>query len=335
VFLGPLSVRLRIRAVLATAALALAVFLTLAADLSIGEVPLPFPDVVRALLGTGDATAELVITTLRLPRAVTGLLVGAALGVSGALLQGVTRNPLASPELVGITSGASAAAVAVIVLGDGGPSAVNAAAFAGAAGAAVLMYVLAYRRGVTGFRLVLVGIGVSTAATSVTGWLLVRADLVDLSKATIWINGSLNARSYADARPVAITLALATPVIAVAGRSLRALSLGDDTARGLGVRVGRARLVLLATSVALAGAAASAAGAVAFVALTAPHVARRALHTPDVPLGASALTGAWLMLAADVVSRRLFAPVEIPVGLVTGVIGAPFLLWTLARGSRR
>jgi len=319
------------------AALSLATLLALAVHLSIGDYGIPLTEVGRVLVGAGAPDTTFIVADLRLPRALTGLLVGAAFGLSGAIVQALARNPLASPDVIGITAGASAAAVAVIVLGGAGWL-----GGLGTAGAALLggyltafaVYLLAWRRGVHGYRLVLVGIGVAAVMTSLTSYLLVRAELTDAQRATIWLTGSLNGRGWEHVRPVAAALLVLAPVALLLGRRLAALGFGDDTAKGLGVGVERTRWGLLAVGVGLAGVATASAGPVAFVALVAPQIARRLTRSPGVPLLSAALTGALVMVASDVVARRVLAPTELPVGIVTAIIGAPFLLWLLARANR-
>lgn len=328
------STRVHARAVTVTAALlglAVGVF---AWSLSVGEFPIALSDVVATLLGGGSADSELIVRTLRLPRGLTGLLVGAAFGLSGAIFQRLAGNPLASPDVIGINAGAAAAAVFVIVIMHGAGTAVVAGALTGAALTAAAIYLLAYRRGVTGYRLVLVGIGATAVLGSVTQYLLTRAEIYDAQRAVVWLTGSLNGRGWEHVRPVAVALAVLLPVSVAGARTLRMLELGDDTARGLGVRVDRARGVLLLTAVGLVAMATAAAGPVGFVALVAPQIARRLVGGRTLGLLPAAACGALLVVAADLAARRAFAPTELPVGVATAVVGAPYLLWLLARANR-
>jgi len=306
-------------------------------SVSVGEFVVPVPDVVRALFGQGDRSSVLVVQTLRLPRIIVGLLVGAAFGLAGALTQSVARNALASPDVVGVTAGAAAAAVSVIVLGL--PVPIPLAAIAGGLTVAALVAALTWRDGFSGPRLVLIGIGLGAAAASLTSYLLVRATITDAQRATVWLTGSLNGRGWEHARPVALALLLLAPLALVLGRSLTTLRLGDDVARALGARVDRARLGLVLVAVGLAAVATASAGPIAFVGLVAPQVALRLSRTPGIPLAASAACGALLVVAADLAARLGLSlltgsPTELPVGAVTAVIGAPVLLVLLRRAAR-
>lgn len=317
-----------------TLGLSAVIAVTGAVSVSVGDFPIPLADVVPAIFGFGDPDSDFIVRTLRLPRALTGALVGAAFGLSGAIFQSLARNPLASPDVIGVTAGASAAAVAVIVLLGGGSTAVSLGAFAGALATAVVIYLLAYKRGVVGYRLVLVGIGVAAVLGSATSYLLTRAEIFQAQEATVWLTGSLNGRGWEHVRPVGLALLALLPATVALGRKLRMLELGDDTARGLGVRVEPTRAALILAGVGLAAVATASAGPVAFVALVAPQIARRVVRSPGATIVPAALAGAALVLVSDLVARRLFAPTELPVGIVTGVIGAPYLLWLLARANR-
>jgi iron complex transport system permease protein len=323
-----------VRASTVAAALALVIAGAIAVSVSIGDFPIALSEVTPAIVGLGDPDSHFIVRTLRLPRALTGALVGAAFGLSGAIFQSLARNPLASPDVIGITGGASAAAVAMIVWAGGSATAVSVAALAGALLTAAAIHLLAYRRGVVGYRLVLVGIGCAAVLHAVTSYLLTRAEIHEAQRATVWLTGSLNARTGDHVRPVTVALALLIPVTLALGRQLRLLELGDDTAKGLGARVEQTRAASLGVAVVLAAIATAAAGPIAFVALISPQIARRLVRAAGITLVASALTGAALVLLADLAARRAFAPTELPVGVVTGIVGAPYLLWLLARANR-
>lgn len=334
---GRASLVLRPRALGTTAALWLLALGTGCVAVSIGDFVVPVPDVLRALVGAGSPDAVLVVQTLRLPRVVVGLLVGAAFGLAGALTSAVVRNPLATPDVVGVTAGASAAAVGVILLGWAFP--LPLAAVAGGLLVAGVVGALSWRDGFTGPRLVLVGIGLSACAASLTSFLLVRAEITDAQRAVIWLTGSLNGRGWEHVRPVGVALLLLAPLALVLGRRLSLLGLGDDLALALGTRVARARVALVAVAVALAAVATASAGPIAFVALVAPQVALRLARTPGPPLAASAAAGALLVVAADLLARTGLGLVgrpstELPVGAVTALVGAPVLLWLLQRSVR-
>jgi iron complex transport system permease protein len=272
--------------------------------------------------------------------------VGAALGLAGALTQTFARNPLASPDILGVNQGAAAGAVAVIVLsgatGYGGglvsgtlqEVGLPLAAFGGGLLTAVVLYLLTWRHGIDGQRLVLVGIGLGAALTAVTSWLLVRARIQDAASAQVWLNGSLNARGWDQARPLLWTLALLVPLSLLLVRTLNATQLGDDSARGLGVRLQSAQLLTLVAAVGLAAVAVSAVGPLEFVAFVVPQVALRLTGGSRPPLLASMLLGGCLVVGADLVTRVVL-PVAVPAGLVTAALGAPYLIWLLLRTNRK
>lgn len=323
----------RRRGVVVGAVLAVASFVALCVSVSLGDFPVPLPDVVPALFGQGDRPTVFVVQRLRLPRALTAVLVGAAFGASGAIFQSLARNALASPDIIGITAGASLAAVVVIVVTDAGGAWLALSALVGALATALAIYVLAWRRGVPPYRLVLVGLGVGAALAALTSWLLTRAEIYDAARATVWLTGSLNGRGWEHVRPVGAALVVLMPVVVLLVHRLRMLQLGDDTACGLGVPVERTRIALLLVGVALAAVATASAGPVAFVAFVAAPVARRLVRAPLTVVPA-ALAGALLLLLSDLVATTAFGAVELPVGVVTGLIGGPYLIWLLARANR-
>jgi iron complex transport system permease protein len=301
--------------------------------LSVGDFPVPLGDVLATLVSGGSDDGNFVVRTLRLPRGLVALMAGAAFGLSGAIFQRLTGNPLASPDIIGVTTGSSVAAVYVIVTWQGARNQVTLAAVAGGLVTTLAIYLLAYRRGVTGYRLVLVGIGISEVLRAVIHLLVTRADILDAQRATVWLTGSLNGRGWEHVRPLTLALVVLIPPTLVLARQLRLLELGDDAAKGLGVRVEQARLGLLVCAVGLAAASTAAAGPVSFVALLSPHIARRLVGARSLGLVPAAAFGALLVVASDVAARRMFAPTELPVGIVTAVFGAPYLLYLLARAN--
>lgn len=323
----------RTRSIFVSLGLCIAIVIVFCVSVSVGDFPIPLSDVVPAILGFGDPDSDFIVRTLRLPRALTAVLVGAAFGLSGAVFQSLARNPLASPDIIGVTAGASAAAVFVIVFVGGSHVVVAMAAFIGALATAALVYLLAFKRGMSPYRLVLVGIGIGAVLSAITSYLLTRAEIYDAQRATVWLTGSLNGRGWEHVRPVAVSLAVLVPVLLWLARPLRIMQLGDDAARGLGVPVERTRMGLVVVGVALAAVATASAGPVAFVAFVAAPIARRLTRSPLTIIPA-ALTGALLVVASDLVGRRIFAPTELPVGVITGLVGAPYLLWLLARSNR-
>ena len=319
-----------------TAALA-AVLLGLAVlALCVGGFPVPIGDVVAALLGRGEGLGRFVVLELRLPRLTMGVLVGVAFGVAGALFQSVLGNPLASPDILGISWGASAAAVyALLVLGLG-TLWVSGAAILGAAGVAAAIYLLAWRDGVTGYRFILIGIGAAFMANSALGYMLTRSDVREAQAALVWMVGSVGSSRWHEVALLAAAMAVLLPVAGLTAARLRALQLGDDLATGLGVPAESARRALLATAVGLAAVGTAAAGPIAFVAFVAAPIARRLTGTGGLSLVPAALTGAVVVAAADLVALHLLpGDVQLPVGVVTGAIGAPYLLWLLATSGRR
>lgn len=302
-------------------------------SVSVGDYPISVVDVVPAMFGWSTPDAELVVQRLRLPRALTAALVGLAFGLSGAIFQALARNPLASPDIIGITAGASTTAVFLIVVAGSAGLVLSFGALVGAFSTAVVVYLLAFKRGLSAYRLILVGIGVAAFLSAVTSYLLTRAEIYDAQRAVVWLTGSLNGRTWDHVGPLAWSMVLLVPMTLALRRPLRTLQLGDDTARGLGVRIELTRAALVLTGVALAAVATAAAGPVAFVAFVAAPLARRLVDSPltIIPAG---LMGAALLLVADIVAREAFEPVELPVGVVTGLIGAPYLVWLLARANR-
>jgi len=321
------------RAVTVSIVLLLAVFVLFCVSISIGDFPVRLADVMPAVFGKGEGRVPYIVQTLRLPRALTAIMVGAALGFSGAIFQSLARNPLASPDIIGIDQGASAAAVVIIIVIGGSYAFVAVGALVGGLVTATAIYLLAYRRGLSSYRLVLVGIGISAMLAAVTDYLMTRAEITDAARATVWLTGSLNNRGWEHVRPLLVTSAVLFPVVIVLARGLRALQLGDDAAKGLGVPVERTRGALIAVAVALAAISTAAAGPITFVAFVSAPIARRLVRQP-VTLVPAALFGSAMLLGSDIVARRLFAPTELPVGVITGVIGAPYLLFLLARANK-
>ncbi|WP_423832623.1 FecCD family ABC transporter permease [Streptomyces manipurensis] len=338
--LGTVSFVWRPWPVCVTLLLAAATFLVFCLSIGVGEFPIGLSRVVATILGGGEQVDEFVVMDLRMPRALAGLVVGVALGVSGAVTQSVARNPLASPDILGITGGAGAVAVFLVTV-SGGTAAVvvnsvglSGAALAGGLGTGLLVYFLAWRRGIDGFRLILIGISVSAVMEAVTTWLLVQADIRDVARAQAWLIGSLDNRSWEDIGVALWCTAVLVVVVAAAAFQFRPLHLGDEVAAGLGVRYTAVRAVLLLCAVLLAGVAVSAAGPVPFVALVAPQVAMRLVKSPTPPLVASGAVGALLLIGADLVARTAL-PITLPVGVVTAAVGGPFLIYLLVRANLR
>jgi iron complex transport system permease protein len=319
---------LRPRMLLVGAALVVVTLVPFCYGMTLGSFPISLPGVVSALFGSGDPGAVYIVNDLRLPRALAGLLAGLAFGMAGALFQAVTRNPLASPDIMGVTAGASACVVAGITFGFGSASVLG---VAGGLGAGLLVYLLSWRRGTTGYRFLLVGVGVSAAGTAITDFLMAKAQIFEAQLAMGWLVGSLTNRDWGHVQPLAIALAVLTPAAVILGPLLRQLQLGDDVAIGLGTPVRAAQLTLLITGVGMATFAVAAAGPVLFVALVSPQIAQRLTGMAWPPTIVSGLTGSAVVLSADVLSRVILPSANLPVGVVTGVLGAPVLLWLLTR----
>lgn len=328
------SIRVDQRAVAVSVILAVAIVTVGCWSISVGDFPISISQVVKSVFGQGSKEAEFIVGTLRLPRLLTGVMVGAALAVSGAIFQSLAQNPLASPDVVGFNSGAAVGAVFMIVVVGAGSLEVSIGAVAGGLLTATAVYLLAWNRGVQGYRLILVGIGIGFTMTSISDYLITRANIYDVQRAAVWLTGSLNGRSWEHVRPVGIGLLVLLPIALAYCRSLRLLELGTDTAAALGVRVGRVRLILILVGIGLAALATASAGPVGFVALVSPPVARRLVRAPGVTLIPCALFGGLLVVVADLAARRVLAPTEMPVGIMTAIIGAPYLLWLLTREIR-
>ncbi|MFE7766451.1 FecCD family ABC transporter permease [Streptomyces sp. NPDC057438] len=326
---GGLSLRLDVRACVVVALLLVAALTASVVLIGTGDFPIPADDVLRTLLGNGDPGQEFIVEELRLPRVLVGLLVGASLGLGGALFQSVSRNPLGSPDVLGLSQGATAGALVVIVLVSGSANQVALGALAGGLVTGLAIYALAWKRGVHGYRLVLVGIGVSAIVTAVNGYLITKADLVDAARAVVWMTGSLNGRDWDQVRPLLIMCVILVPLVLGNARGLRMTEMGDDVSYALGVSVERVRLLLMVSAVLLTAGATAAAGPVSFVALTAPQLAKRLTRSPGPNLVAAMCMGATLLIVADLASQRAFGADQLPVGVVTGVLGGVYLLWLL------
>ncbi|MGW8365093.1 FecCD family ABC transporter permease [Streptomyces wedmorensis] len=325
---------IRPRSVLVSLLLAAAVAAAFVVEVAFGELDLPLPDVIRSLAGGGDPTTALVVHSLRLPRALVGLLCGAAFGVAGSVFQTLTRNPLASPDIIGVSAGAGTAATAGLLMGFGSGLGLQTLALIGGLGASALIYALAWKSGTTGYRIVLVGVGIAALCTSATSYLLLKAGVYQAQQALMWLTGSLNARDWEHVAPLAIALAVLLPCVVLLAPWLGGLQFGDDMAKALGLPVQTARIALLAVATGLVSFATAAAGPIAFLALIAPQIALRLVGPPGPALLPSALVGSFVVLAGDVAGRQILPGTELPVGVVTGVLGAPCLLWLLSRSNR-
>lgn len=327
--------RLRTGAVLAI--LTMLALLALWCDINAGYRSISLEELGQILSGTASRSLTYTLVDLRLPRVLTSLLVGVGLSLSGCLLQGVSRNDMADPGVLGINAGAGLLVAAFVVFVPAGlvPSAVALPllAFAGSAAVAFLGWRLSVVRGASSpRRLLLIGVALATGLSSATSLLMLRMSDGDYAFVQNWIAGSIWGASWENVAILAVGLALLTAGALYASRTLNVLGLGETAAVGLGVNVPRARAALTAVAVGASGLACAVGGGLTFVGLVCPHMARR-LVGPNfrtlVP--ACVLVGAVLMLLADIISRTLLAPNEIPVGIVAAVIGAPYFLYLLAR----
>jgi iron complex transport system permease protein len=334
-FNGALSRRLDMRAISVCVILMAAAVMMMLLTLGSGEFGIALGDVIAALLGRAEGRVHMVVVEWRLPRTALAVLLGAALGMSGAIFQSLTRNPLGSPDVIGFDAGAYTGAVVAIILLQGGYLAVAGGAMAGGLVAALLVYLLAYNRGVQGFRLILIGIGLSAMLNAFNTWMLLRAKLDVAMAAAVWGAGSLNGLGLDRLGPAALVLAVLMPMALLLARPMGQLELGDDAARALGVNAEATRLALIIVGVALIAIVTATAGPIGFVALVAPQLARRLTGSAGVTLLPAAAMGALLLVSADFVAQRAFAPTQLPVGIVTISLGGLYFIWLLVREGRR
>lgn len=303
--------------------------------LCLGEVRVTPGDVWAALTGSAPRAVSVVVLEWRLPRVVLGALIGAILALSGGLFQTVTRNPLGSPDVLGFSTGAYTGVLVVVVAGVPGSVARTSGALVGGLATAALVWLVVARRGAQGFRLIVVGIGVTAMINAVNVLLITRAEDRDALSAAIWGVGSLNGVEAFWVLPTAVVLVAGAAAVRALAPALHAIELGDDTAAATGANPARARLLAMVVGVVLVALATAVAGPIAFVALAAPQVARRLLGTGSIPFPASALTGAVLLVGSDLLAQRLLAPTILPTGIVTVCLGGVYLAWALAQEGRR
>ncbi|WP_412767988.1 FecCD family ABC transporter permease [Halobacillus yeomjeoni] len=317
----------------------LGLFLTSA---SLGEIIVHPLNVLQVFFGGGEEYDRLIVQTLRLPRIIIALFVGTALAVSGAILQGMIRNPLASPDLVGLTGGAGVGVVAFLAIFSNEDHALTVSikwmplsAFAGAILIGLLVYFLAYKNGLSPMRLILIGIGISAFTQAIITMLMILGPIFRASQANVWLTGSVYGSNWDEVKiivPVVAALLLLSHLLA---RRMNAQELGDETAVGIGVHLERDRRLFLIIATALTGIAVSFAGGVGFVGLMAPHIARRLVgsnYGSLIPI--SAVIGAILVMGADLIGRTLFLPLEVPAGVFTASIGAPYFIYLLVTSNK-
>ncbi|EIT86298.1 ABC transporter integral membrane protein [Fictibacillus macauensis ZFHKF-1] len=318
--------------------LAIVVISAIVGSLSIGDTLLSPLEVIASLIGTGDPGTSLIVSEFRLPRILIATIAGAALALSGSILQGVVRNPLASPDMLGITHGAGLAAVAFITLFSSGRQLnvsihyLPVAAVTGAILMAILIYILAWSKGISPVRFILIGVGLMSAAQALTSLMILLGPIYAASQATIWLTGSVNGSSWNDVMNLLPWFIVLLPLLVIITRQLNVQALGDDVAESVGHAVQKWRIALLLISTVLAGSAVAFAGAIGFVGLIAPHIARR-LVGPSAGslLPVASLLGSLLVVLADLAGRTLFAPMEVPAGVFTAAIGAPYFIYLLLK----
>ncbi|MBE1442444.1 FecCD family ABC transporter permease [Paenibacillus sp. OAS669] len=336
---GRLSILMHKKTMWVSLALLSACLLIAILSTGMGELYISPWNVVLSLLGAGSDDYSMVIQKLRLPRILVGLLAGASLAAAGAMLQGIVRNPLASPDIMGVTGGASVAAVGFLTYFAGSLSIrwLPVAALIGGAAVSIVLYLLAWKRGITPFRLILVGVGMSSLMSAATSMMIMFSPSNDAGQAYLWLTGSVYAANWENVLTILPWTAILLPLSFILARHVNISQLGDDISAGVGSSVELNRMLLLLVSVALAGAAVAVAGAIGFIGLIAPHMARKLVGSSfENVLPVSALLGGAIVLLADLVGRTCFLPLDVPVGIFTSAVGAPFFIYLLyARRNSR
>ncbi|MET1154284.1 iron-enterobactin ABC transporter permease [Arthrobacter sp.] len=330
-----LSVRLDVRSILVCVPLVMGALFVAVVSLATGDFEVTLPQVLQAFTGDAPGLAQTVVMEWRLPRVLSALVFGAALGMSGGIFQSMTRNPLGSPDIIGFNTGAYTGALLVMLTIGGSYLQIAAGALVGGILTAAAVYLLAFRRGAQGFRLIIIGIGISAMLAAFNHWLILQAELEAAMAAALWGAGSLNGITWEQAAPAATVVVLVSLMTLGVSRQMQILEMGDDAARALGVRAEPTRLGLLILGVALTAAVTAVAGPIAFVALAAPQLARRLTRSAGITLIPAALMGAFLLAASDLAAQRMVSPIQLPVGVVTVCIGGIYLVWLLASEARK
>ncbi len=324
----------RFRWVVVTAILGIITLVLCSLALIFGNTIYPFEVIIKTLLGEQIQGATFAIVTLRLPRMIAGLFAGIAFGMAGSTFQTMLRNPLASPDIIGITSGSSVAAVFLIVVLKISGTIVSVSAVVAGLLVAAIIYLLSRGTGFSGGRLILIGIGIQAMLNAVVSYLLLRASQYDVPGALRWLNGSLNGIQMSENYSLLICIAIFVPVILLLGRHLKILELGEQTAISLGIRTDLNRCLLILSAVFLIAVATSVTGPISFVAFLAGPIAKRMVGNGlpnELPTG---LVGAILVLGADLIGQFAFGT-RFPVGIITGILGSPYLIYLLIRMNRR
>jgi len=334
--LGNISIQWRARTLLVCASLICLLFALGILHIGTGTMSFSPGEIFKSLIGdAANPTAERIITRVRLPRLVTAVFVGASLGMAGSIFQSISRNALGSPDIIGFTTGAATGAIVQIILFNAGPFETALAAVLSGLGTAMIVFLLALKGRTTGgYRLILIGLGVGAILSGVNTVLLVAGELDQAASAQLWLAGSLNTRTWSHAIPASIGFFIAMPIVITYAQRISLLEMGDDAARQLGISVETTRLAMVLVAVALTSVATAATGPIAFIALAAPQLVRRLTHAPGIPLIASALLGAVLLVGADLFAQHFPLNIKMPIGLTTGLLGGMYLLWILTRNSR-
>jgi len=336
-FKGKLSFLIDRKAAFIFTILLLVTFMVFVLSTGIGDMKINPLTVVKVLFGGGPEMEKLIITSFRLPRIIVALMVGMSLAVAGGILQGMIRNPLASPDVLGITGGASVAVVGFLAFFSDSNNALTVsiawlplAAFLGAGIVAFLVYFLAWKNGVSPIRLVLIGIGISTLMQALTTLMMIMGPIYQASQANIWITGTVYGSNWKNVATLVPWTVIFLIIAIVAARTINIQELGDEVATGLGGKVQKQRFLLLMISTALIGSSVAFAGGIGFVGLMAPHMARRLVGSSfGALLPTSALLGGILVMVADLIGRTMFSPLEVPAGVFTAGIGAPYFIYLL------
>ncbi len=335
---GSLSIRMEVRAAVLTAVFLIAAVAVGVWSLTVGSAGIGLSEVISAFQGSANAGVSRIVLEWRLPRVVFALLAGAALAVGGAVFQSITRNPLGSPDIIGFSSGAYTGALLVGLVATGSAVGTSLGALAGGLLTGVAVYLLAFNRGISATRIIVIGVGLSMFLTAFNAWLLTTMRLEQAISAASWGAGSLADIGWVHTIPVVIGMFVCLPVVLWFAADMRMLEMGDDAGRAVGVRAETVRVVMLLMGILLVALVTASAGPIAFVALAAPQLAMRLTGTPGVRIIPAAVFGALLLVTSDLIARTVIAPAELPVGVVTLCLGGAYLVWLLAtsgKGARR
>lgn len=334
--IGSTRLRFSSRAITVTVVLLLVATAAGIFGMTTGTVEISVLEVFSTLFGQGDGgSVERVVLGIRLPRVLTAIFAGAALGVSGAIFQSISKNALGSPDVIGFTTGAATGAIAQIVLFQGSPLAVSLSAVISGVVTAIVVYLLSVHNGLTGgYRMILTGIGVGAILSALNTLMLVYGNLDNTVAANLWLSGSLANRNWGHALPVMIAVTLLVPLTVWAAQRLTLMEMGDDLAQQLGIRVEKTRLMMVAAAVLLAAVAVGSVGPIAFVALAAPQLVKRLSGSKTIPVIGSAAMGAALLIVADLITAMLPVTINLPIGRMTGMIGGLYLIWLLTRSKQ-